>query len=264
MHKLSIVCLIVFFQSISFAQPAIYTTANAHSHNDYEKPQPLTAAYNQQFGSIEADIFLKDDELYVAHTNDQLAQKRTLDAYYLKPLAALIKKNKGFAYADKKRHLQLMIDIKTEAVSTLNKLIEQIKKYPSLISCPTLKVVISGNRPEPSTFAALPAFIHFDAQFTVDYPDAALKKVEMYSDNFKNYSQWNGYGKIPEKDSIAIVAAIAKAHALHKTVRFWNAPDTPGAWNFFMNADVDYINTDHITEIAEYLNNLKTAGNKKM
>ncbi|MBN8786405.1 MAG: phosphatidylinositol-specific phospholipase C/glycerophosphodiester phosphodiesterase family protein [Terrimonas sp.] len=263
MYKLSIVCLLIFFQSIAFSQPTVYTTANAHSHNDYEKPQPFTAAYNQQFGSIEADIFLKDDELYVAHTDDQLAQKRTLEAFYLKPLAALIKKNKGLAYTDKKRQLQLMIDIKTEAVSTLNKLIEQIKKYPSLITCPTLKIVISGNRPAPSAFAALPDFIHFDAQFTVDYPEAALKKVEMYSDNFKNYSAWNGQGNIPEKDSTAIAAAITKAHALHKTVRFWNAPDTPEAWNFFMNAGVDYINTDHIAEIAEYLNR-KTKGRRKM
>lgn len=253
MHKYSLVCLLLFFQSITFSQPSVYTTANAHSHNDYEKPQPFTAAYNQQFGSIEADIFLKDDELYVAHTTGQLAQKRTLDSYYLKPLSDLIKKNNGFAYADKERQLQLMIDIKTEAVSTLHKLIAQINNYPSLTSCPTLKIVISGNRPAPEAFAELPDFIHFDAQFTVDYPEAALKKVEMFSDNFKNYSHWNGKGNIPEKDSMAIGAAIARAHALHKTVRFWNAPDTPEAWNFFMHAGVDYINTDHIAEIASYL-----------
>ncbi|MCC6289750.1 MAG: phosphatidylinositol-specific phospholipase C/glycerophosphodiester phosphodiesterase family protein [Chitinophagaceae bacterium] len=257
MRKFSFIYLLLFFQNIAFSQPSVYTTANAHSHNDYEKPQPFTAAYQQQFGSIEADIFLKDDELYVAHTDDQLAQQRTLDSFYLKPLAALIKRNKGFAYADKKRQLQLMIDIKTEAVSTLNKLIAQIKKYPSLIACPTLKIVISGNRPAPAAFSTVPAFIHFDAQFTVDYPEAALKKVEMYSDNFKNYSQWKGQGMIAEKDSLAIASAIQKAHAVHKKVRFWNAPDTPEAWDFFMSVGVDYINTDHIAEMAAYLKNAR-------
>lgn len=253
MHKFSLLCLFIFFQNITFSQPSVYTTANAHSHNDYEKPQPFTAAYAQQFGSIEADIFLKDDQLYVAHTNEQLAQQRTLDAFYLKPLATLIKKNKGFAYADKKRQLQLMIDIKTDAVTTLNKLIEQLEKYPAIISCPTLTIAISGNRPAPSAFAELPGFIHFDAQFTVEYPEAALKRVVMFSDNFKNYSQWNGQGNIAEADSLAVIKAIHTAHTLHKKVRFWNAPDTEEAWTFFMHAGVDYINTDHIAEIAAFL-----------
>jgi len=253
MHKFILVCL--FLQSVAFSQPTTYTTANAHSHNDYEKPQLFTAAYAQQFGSIEADIFLKNDELYIAHTDDQLAQQRTLEAFYLKPLDALIKKNKGFAYADKKRQLQLMIDIKTEATSTLHKLIEQIKKYPALSSCSTLKIVISGNRPDPSTFATLPPFIYFDAQFTVDYPDAAMKRVVMFSDNFKNYSQWNGQGTISKSDSLSIIMAVQKAHALHKTVRFWNAPDTEAAWDFFMHVGADYINTDKVTAIAAFLNN---------
>ncbi len=45
-----------FITTISFAQPPVYTTANLHSHNDYEKPFPFWEAYNQGFGSIEADI----------------------------------------------------------------------------------------------------------------------------------------------------------------------------------------------------------------
>lgn len=253
MYKFYLVCLFISLYSFSFAQPKVYTTSNAHSHNDYEKPQPFTAAYKQQFGSIEADIFLKDNQLYVAHTKEELTNARTLEELYLKPLSEIIEENKGFTYADKKRQLQLMIDIKTEAVPTLNKLTEQLKQYHSLVACHTLKIVISGNRPAPSDFSGLPAFIHFDAQFTVEYPEAALKKVEMFSDNFKNYTQWNGQGNITAADSIAIIAAVKKAHALNKKVRFWNAPDTKDAWRFFMNAGVDYINTDRIDEISTYL-----------
>lgn len=261
MYKLIFVCLLI--QSIAFSQPPAYSTANAHSHNDYEKPRPFFAAYDQQFGSIEADIFLKDNQLYVAHTAAELATAKTLEDLYLKPLATAIKKNKGLAYADKARTLQLMIDIKTDATTTLNKLIEQLKKYPSITACPTLKITISGNRPDPSVFAALPNFINFDGQFTVSYPETALQKVVMFSDNFKSYSKWNGIGKIPETDSILVADAINRAHALYKTVRFWNAPDTEDAWQFFMHAGVDYINTDRITDISDYLEKEKKASTGK-
>jgi hypothetical protein len=42
-----------------------YTIANTHSHNDYEQRVPFWTAYNAQFGSIEADIFLVDGRLMV-------------------------------------------------------------------------------------------------------------------------------------------------------------------------------------------------------
>lgn len=253
MYKFQLLSLFIILCGSSFSQPKVYTTSNAHSHNDYEKAYPFSAAYKQQFGSIEADVFLLNDQLYVAHTKEELANAKTLEALYLKPLSDIITQNKNFAYADKKKQLQLMIDIKTDSLSTLNKLIAQLQQYPALLSSPTLKIVISGNRPAPAAISNFPNYIHFDAQFTIDYPEAALKKIEMYSDNFKKYSQWNGQGNISALDSIAISVAVKKAHALYKKVRFWNAPDTPEAWNFFMNVGADYINTDRIEEISSYL-----------
>ena len=65
---LSILCCIM--SSHLPAQPVHYTTANAHSHNDYEQAAAFLAAYNQQYGSIEADVFLLGDsaDLWVAHS----------------------------------------------------------------------------------------------------------------------------------------------------------------------------------------------------
>ena len=97
--------LLFFFTLRVFSQPSNYTTANAHSHNDYEKPVPFREAYDQQFGSIEADIFLQDGKLIVAHQEDQLAAGRTLESLYLDPLAKCIEKNNGTVYRDKTRQL---------------------------------------------------------------------------------------------------------------------------------------------------------------
>jgi alkaline phosphatase len=231
-----------------------YTTANAHSHNDYEKQIPFYKAWENQFGSIEADIFLNNGKLVVAHDSIQLVQQRTLDSLYLAPLQLCIQKNGGFVYADKKRSLQLMIDIKSEAVSTLNKLVETIERFKTLNNTPSLKIVISGNRPASSQFDSYPSWILFDGELQKNYQQVELKKIVMFSDNFTNYSLWQGTGEIPEKDKQVLQQIIDKVHSLGKKIRFWNAPDTPDSWKAFIAVGVDYINTDKIDELTKFLN----------
>lgn len=238
------------------AQKQVYTTANAHSHNDYEKDLPFHKAWQNNFGSIEADIFLVGGKLIVAHDNAQLARQWTLDSLYLQPLKISIDKNAGNVYADPNHSLQLMIDIKSEAIATLDKLVETLKSYPSLTGAKTLKIVISGNRPPPSKFASYPAWIQFDGELRKDYQPQELKKIEMLSDNFARYSTWKGKDSIPEKDRLALQQMIDKAHRLGKKIRFWNAPDTELSWTRFIELKVDYINTDHIEELSKFLKKL--------
>lgn len=233
------------------AQPARYTTANAHSHNDYHQPDPFWTAYQHGFGSIEADIFLSNNELIVAHDTGELKLHRTLDQYYLQPVLLCIRKNGGFVYTDSTKHLQLLIDIKTDSINTLNKFIEQISKYPLLINTPSLKWVISGNRPDPRLFDSYPAWIWFDAELNKTYPDAAWSKIAMLSDNFARYSRWRGVGKLPEKRLLRSVIKGAGQH--HKPVRFWNAPDNREAWKQLTGLKVDFINTDHIAALDDFL-----------
>jgi len=245
----------VYFVSSLYSQQANYTTANAHSHNDYVHKTPFWNAWQNSFGSIEADIILDNGELLVAH--DPILpgqQRRTLDSMYLLPLQQCIKNNAGKVYADSSRSLQLMIDIKTEATTTLNKLIEKLKKdYPLLISTATLRIAISGNRPDPSTYSSFPSWLYFDGEFQKSYSKEALEKIEMFSDNFKNYSSWKGTGTFPEQDKQLLVAAIKKAHAMNKKVRFWSAPDNMVAWNTFMSLGVDYVNTDKTAELTGFI-----------
>ena len=258
MHKLFLLLCLLSYASIS-AQPRVYTTANAHSHNDYEKPVPFYEAYKQQFGSMEADIFLltESDELYVAHNKSDLDKKRrTLDSLYLLPLVNCIRKNKGFVYADTSRKLQLMIDIKTEAVSTLNRLIAMLRKYPELINTSSLQVVISGNRPVADSFYTYPSFIQFDGVLGTSYSKNALSRISMLSAPFSQFSKWNGIETIPEDQKIELARSIALAHATGKRVRFWGAPDTVDAWKEFIKLQVDYINTDRIRELSEFLKSL--------
>jgi alkaline phosphatase len=234
------------------AQPLRYSTANAHSHNDYEQPAPLTAAYNEKFGSIEADIFWHNGKLLVAHKEEELARHRTLEDLYLKPLQAYVKKNKGYIYADTSRRLQFMIDLKTNGDTTLGQLVNLLKKYPALTKCSTLKITISGKRPDVAAWASYPSFIWFDGELQKEYPAAALARIVMLSSDFKKDSTWNGKGELPAAVRDSLQQVINRAHGLGKTVRFWGAPDNKNAWRQLMGLKVDYINTDSIKALADF------------
>jgi pimeloyl-ACP methyl ester carboxylesterase len=230
-----------------------YSVSNAHSHNDYEQKIPYWMAYEAGFGSIEADIFLVDSVLYVAHDRKELQRRIKLEDEYLVPIISCVQKNNGQPYNEKGKKLQLLIDIKTDSIRTLQALIELLKKYPSLIKINSISWVITGNRPPESDFAYYPDFIRFDGELHKNYSKEALLKISLMSDDFKLYSSWNGKNNLPGGEDSVLNIAIAKSHSLDKPVRFWNAPDAPAAWQQLMKLHADFINTDHIQLLADFL-----------
>ncbi len=242
-----------------FAQPYSYTTSNAHSHNDYEQKSPFWDAYNHGFGSIEADIFLikENDELLVAHTIEEMTvRKLRLDSSYLIPIVNCIKKNGGYPYPDTSKKLQILVDIKTTAAATLDKLVKTINRFPELTNNTSVQFTISGNRPGSDSFNMYPSFIMFDGELNKSYTQEALKKVVLMSASLKDYTLWNGEGSIPKNDQKKIKSEINRTHNLKKPIRFWEAPDNINAWYTLMHLQIDYINTDRISSLAEFLNKL--------
>jgi len=55
------------------------------------------------------------------------------------------------------------------------------------------------------------------------------------------------------KEKIRLQHVIDSVHGLNKKIRFWNAPDDINAWETFMSMGVNFINTDHIVKLSEYL-----------
>src|SRR4051812_47514251 len=139
-----------------------YSVSNAHSHNDYEQERPFYAAYEAGFGSMEADIFLVNNELLVAHEQKELSLHRTLDSLYLQPLKAALEKNSGYPYRDSTHPLQLLIDIKTDSITTVNKLLQVLQPYPGIIHNTAIQIVLTGNLPDQSLFSQYPSYILFD------------------------------------------------------------------------------------------------------
>ncbi|MBY0482623.1 MAG: phosphoesterase [Chitinophagaceae bacterium] len=250
--------LALFFASISCtvlvnAQPAMYSTANAHSHNDYEQAQPFYLAYQEKFGSIEADIHLVNGKILVGHDAKDVSADRNLEKLYLDPLADFIKRNNGYPYSDHSRTIQLLIDQKTDAVPTLKALIEVLKKYPSIIQNKKITIAISGNRPDPKDFLKYPEFIWFDGRLKENYSKEALSKIALLSDDFSDWVKKKYPLEITTEERENIIRQINHAHEANKKVRFWAVPDYAVAWEKMIEFKVDFINTDHLTNLSDFL-----------
>ncbi len=247
------VCGLSFWGAVSGQPAVLYTTANAHSHNDYAQQIPFFAAYQEKFGSIEADIHLRHGLLLVGHDSADLTTERTLEKMYLQPLASFIAKNKGTAYKDGGRKLQLLIDIKTDSIKTLDALITLLKKFPSVIKIPSVKIVITGNRPAEKLYNTYPGFIWFDGRLNEQYNAKVLSKIAMLSDDFTNYSRQKELANLTTTERDIINGVIDAAHKNKKPVRFWATPDNAAAWATLVNMKVDFINTDHTAALSDFL-----------
>ncbi|REA57909.1 alkaline phosphatase [Dyadobacter luteus] len=247
--------ILLFFTSLSFGQTiTTYTTAQAHSHNDYEQLTPFIAAYKQQFGSIEADLFLINDSLYAAHNREDIKPEKTFSKLYLNPILQEIKKNNGQIYPQKDLTLQLLIDLKTPADETLAALVKILKPHEAVLAPKgPVKIVVSGNTPSPEAFVKYPTFIFFDGRPEIQYTTQQLARVGLISQAFQKYSRWNGEGELPEKDRKALTRVIDQVHNQNKKIRFWATPDNIHTWKTMMNLKVDYLNTDKVVQMGDYL-----------
>ncbi|MFC5408724.1 phosphatidylinositol-specific phospholipase C/glycerophosphodiester phosphodiesterase family protein [Larkinella bovis] len=256
MIRFALICLTICFSLQSIAQ-------QIHSHNDYEKPEPLTAAIRNRAGSIEADVYLVDGKLMVAHEKSQIKPGRTLDSLYLKPIATLFAQNKsrysagGSVTNERKYTFQLLIDMKDNGVEAIRELEKAVAPYRTCfdrtMNPMAIQLVISGNRPPIPNWVDYPAYLLFDGRPSELYDDETIKHVALISDSFQNYSRWNGEGELPERDRETLKRFIKRAHHDNKPIRFWGAPDNPNAWKQLGKIGVDFINTDQVEECAKML-----------
>lgn len=244
--------LIVFFQGYSQ-----YTTLNAHSHNDYQNKIPFWSAYNAGFGSIEADIWAVNGELMVSHDEKGISSERSLDLLYIQPIVKLFKTNGGKARADNNHSFQLLIELKSSVEPTLSLLVQKLDQYPEVfnqkVNKNAIRVTITGKQPSPSSFVKYPDYIYFDGNLTQPYTASQLKRIPLFSFNLQGFTKWNSKADIPEDDTIRLRQVIDSVHQLGCKIRFWNAPDNIDAWKALINLKVDYLNTDKITELSEFL-----------
>ncbi|MFF3400213.1 phosphatidylinositol-specific phospholipase C/glycerophosphodiester phosphodiesterase family protein [Streptomyces sp. NPDC002659] len=239
----------------------------AHAHNDYLHQRPLHDALSHGFTSVEADIFLVDGELLVAHEPADLDPTRTLRSLYLDPLLARVKANHGSVYRGYHRPVQLLIDIKTDGVNAYLELDRQLRHYRRMLSSYShgrvhlgaVTPVISGDRAARVPMEAQRRrYAFYDGRLDDLGTAAPASFVPLISSNWTQSFTWLGTGPFPAAERQKLHAIVADAHGHGQRVRFWATPDVAGPardamWSELLAARVDHINTDDLAGLESFL-----------
>ena len=221
----------------------------AHSHNDYEQPKPFHHAFGRGFRSIEADVWLIDGRLLVAHDRKDARPERSLAGLYLDPLSAMLDRKGRWKKGPKERKLQLLIDVKSESNSTMMALEDLLKRYPRLTAGSALTFAVSGNRPPVESYGDWSGFIRFDGRPGTAYDSSSLTRLALISDSWANYID----RKTLRFDILKASRAVEVAHSLGKPFRFWASPDNETGWRLAASIGADFLNTDRIDALADFL-----------
>jgi hypothetical protein len=231
-----------------------------HAHNDYLHERPLQEALERGFASIEADIFLREGQLLIGHTQAELRPARTLEGMYLEPLAEWIKKHNGSVHTTG-QPLILLIDIKTDAASTWESLHTLLLKYREILSETVdgkfqpraVTVIISGKRAVEKILATRPQLAGVDGGLSDLESSLRADEMPLLSDAWAKHFQWRGSGPIPAEEAQKLRDIVIKAHSTGRMVRFWATPETVPLWRELRAAEVDLIGTDQLDRLEEFL-----------
>lgn len=238
----------------------------AHAHNDYEHGRPLLDALDHGFTSVEADVWLVDGELLVAHDLAGVQPGRTLESLYLEPLAKIAADNGGSVYPDWDGTFQLLIDVKSAARPTYDAIHaalaaheETITRYQrDMTTQRAVDAVISGNRDVAFMQSQKKRFAGFDGRLGDLGSGLPATVMPLVSDNWTKHFTWLGVGPMPASEQAKLDTIVVQAHTSGYRIRFWATPDADlpnreAIWRVLRAAGVDHINTDDLSGLQTFL-----------
>ncbi len=260
----SLALLLLSCASLPTGTPVI-PLAQAHAHNDYRHDRPLHDALAHGFTGAEADVFLVEGDLYVAHDGHEITPERTLRRLYLDPLRERVRLNGGRVYRDGPQ-VTLLIDIKSEAVPTYRTLDRILAEYRDIFtsfgpggrSDKAVLAVISGNRPYELMASQKVRYAGYDGRLTDLQSEAPADLMPLISDNWTNHFTWRGLGEMPGEERSKLKEIVQVAHEKGRRIRFWATPDNPSLaretlWRELVSAGVDMLNTDDLEGLQQFL-----------
>lgn len=237
----------------------------AHAHNDYLHTRPLLDAIDNGFCSVEADVFLVEGELLVAHAFWELRPNRTLKSLYLDPLQQLVQKNEGSVHGDG-APFTLLIDIKNKGAETYKVLDALLSNYPDVFTAThkgavkkgPVVAVVSGDRPIQMIQSDNSRFVGIDGRLSDLSSTLPVELMPLISDKWTKHFRWRGDGMFPAAEQQKLTDIVHQVHAAGRRIRFWATPDNEALWKVLDESGADLINTDDLTGLSEYLRQSQT------
>lgn len=246
-----------------------------HSHNDYWRKVPFFSAIRAGCIGVEADVWLRNDDLLVGHDTAALQKNRTFQSLYVNPILELLESNnpstefyheqrRGIFDTNPDQTLILLVDLKTNGVETWPWVLKQLEPLrekgwlsffqDGKVTQRQVTVVGTGNTPFESVIA--------NSTYRDAFFDAPLDKLENSTfDSTNSYyastSFWESIGNVffrgkPSDEQLTkIRAQIKEAHARGLHSRYWELPPWPihirnRIWEVLVEEGIDLLNVDDL------------------
>ena len=254
-----------------------------HSHNDYWRKEPLFSALKTGCIGIEADVWLVEDDLWIAHETQDLKRGVTFTSLYVDPLVRLLEERNTFSDSHgwstlgvyesaPEQTVVLVIDLKSESHDTWPVVHAQLGPLRERgwlthvrdgeVHYRPITVVGSGT----TDFETLMANTTYrDAFF-----DAPLNALEGSPYNHTNsyYSSVSftehlglsltGYFSNTQLEKLR--RAVSEAHSRGLKARYWGSPAwalnvRARVWRTLADEGVDLVNVDDLQSFRDWATN---------
>lgn len=251
---------------------AVIPLHHAHAHNDGKNKRPLFDALSQGFCFIEADIHLIRNEIYVAHRRPIFPRRdKTLSRLYLEPLFQLFQQQ-GQIFPQDNCPIYLLLDIKSNAAKTYERLKKTILPYQTMLSSwennvekrGVVRLILSGNRPIDRVVKESKRWFLLDGRIEDIGKKYPVELMPMISDRFAKVLGRHYFGKTLSAEQEKRLRVIAhQVHREGKKLRLWNSPEKESIWAALLEGGADIINTDQLFQVATFFKNRRVKSAQK-
>lgn len=246
--------LVLLWAALPRAAVAGADLVPAYAHNDYGNHHPLSDALDQGYRGVEADFYLVDGELRVAHDRDQTRPGRTLESLYLEPLRAIVARDGSVLPAGST--FLLNIEAKEEGRETYAALRRVLARYADILTVVRdgvvvpgpVQVVLVGWMPPLDELAAEPvryvaAQAHY-RQLPADHAQLPADLLKLVTVKYPDEFDWDGHDQEPPGFTHHLARIEAAAHAVPgRLLRVFQVPRREACYRALLDGGVDLIGT---------------------
>jgi hypothetical protein len=254
-----------------------------HSHNDYWRDLPFWSALSVGCVSIEADVYLINDTLYIGHETEALSSSRTLKSLYIDPILSVLSRTNpkttftasstsknGLYDASSGQTVYLFIDLKTPGNITFPAVIDALQPLRDAgylttfngtgITRGPITVIGTGNTPLNQVQGVSPRDYFYDANLAFLSTDLTNITATVSPIASAQFSRFIGAVNGTELNSTQLATLrqhISYARSKGIMGRYWDTPAWPistrnGVWRTLITEGVGLLNADALPEAAGY------------
>jgi hypothetical protein len=253
-----------------------------HSHNDYWRPVPFYSALAVGAVSVEADVWLVNDKLYIGHERNALTTNRTFDSLYIQPILSVLRaQNLNSSFINSRtangvfdtasgQTLYLWVDVKTDGPTTFPAVVKALQPLRdagyltrfdgSAVIPGPVTVIGTGNTPLNQVQGVAPRDYFWDAPIpTLNTTFANITKEvsPIASTDFAVVFGDVRNRTFSDFQLATLRSQVAVANAKGIGLRYWDQPGWPvgtrnAIWRVLWDEGVSLLNVDDLEGAANF------------